>query len=479
MGEEPIPMHGREPTRTVTRRKVLQTIGLTGGGGLAGLVAANVLAPILLPEKMIFDANRSYWSGELPLPHAALAQNVDADVAIVGGGFTGLSAAYYLTKSLPGRRIALLEARLCGNGASARNGAMVLNIKNADTAAAVGRRLYDLSLENIDRLRALSAGSGIDCELEQNGALTVMADEREIRAARAEFEGLRAAGVALQMWDANQIAAAVGVRAYAAAVFDPGAGQVHPGKLVRMWKALAEAAGVEIYEQSAVVVIEEGPVHRLTTEDGYAVRAPMLVIAANAYASKLGYFRGAVAPIADYIGITPPLDEMQFQAAGWKKMIPFNDSRREIHYAGLTRDRRIHFGGGPVDYAFNDGVGAPRNAARRYEDLHREFARIFPALAAVPFETAWSGFVDVSLDQTPSVGRMGRHSNVFYGIGYSGEGVNLTSVFGRIIADLAAGKDAEWRWFPYLNRRLPYIPNEPLRWLALEGDLAYGRLTGA
>jgi glycine/D-amino acid oxidase-like deaminating enzyme len=110
--------------------------------------------------------------------------------------------------------------------------------------------------------------------------------------------------------------------------------------------------------------------------------------------------------------------------------------------------------------------------------LHREFARIFPSLADVTFERTWSGFVDVSLDQSPTVGQMGRHNNIFYGIGYSGEGVNLTSVFGRVIADLAAGRQEQWAWLPYLNRRPPYIPNEPLRWLAIKGDLAYTRLTG-
>ena len=99
-------------------------------------------------------------------------------------------------------------------------------------------------------------------------------------------------------------------------------------------------------------------------------------------------------------------------------------------------------------------------------------------MASVPFEIQWSGIVDVSLDQNPAVGQMGRWNNILYGIGYSGEGVNLTSVFGRIIADLAAGKAENWKWFPFLNRQPPYIPNEPLRWLAVEADLAYTRLTG-
>lgn len=472
-------MDDRRSAATMTRRKALKTIGLATGGGLVSAAAVNTLTPMLLPETMSFEANRSHWSAALAPPNPPLAQDIDVDVVIVGGGFTGLSVAYYLTKSLPGRRIALVEARVCGNGASARNGAMVLNIKHSDAAPAVARRLYDLTLDNIERLRALSASAGIDCELEQHGALSVISNAREMRDARVDFERLRANGLPLQMWDRDRIAAAVGATAYEGAVFDPGAGQVHPGKLVGMWKQAAETAGVEIYEQTPITAIAEGPVHRLTSLDGPTVRAPMMVLAANAYTSKLGFLRGAVAPIVNYVGITPPLDALRLGAVGWRDLIPFNDSRREVYYAGLTRDRRIHFGGGPVDYEFNDGVSTPPDMPRRHADLHREFARVFPSLADVPFERAWSGFVDVSLDETPSVGRMGRHDNIFYGIGYSGEGVNLSSVFGRIIADLAAGESGQWAWCPYLNRRLPYLPNEPFRWLAIMGDLGFTRLTGA
>lgn len=457
---------------------MLKGIGATGGG-LAGLAAVNALAPNLFPGHMSFETNGSHWSKALPPANPALAQNIEVDVAIVGGGFTGLSAAYYLAAALPGRRVAVLEARTCGNGASARNGAMVLNLKNAEVPPAIAQRMYALTLDNIARLKALSQTAGIDCELEQNGALSVVADAERIPGVRADFEALRAHGLPLQMWDGERIAAAIGTRAYEAGVFDPGAGQVHPGKLVRLWKSLAQISGAAIYEETAVVSIEEGPVHTLTTRNGYRIRAPLLVLATNAYSSKLGYFRNGVAPITNYVGITAPLDEARLAAAGWKAMIPFDDSRREVYYAGLTQDRRIHFGGGPVDYEFNDGLATPANLAVRYRDLHREFARVFPGLADESFETTWFGFVDASLDLLPSVGRMGRRGNVLYGIGYSGEGVNLTSVFGRIIADLAAGHGEQWAWFPYLDRRLPYVPNEPFRWLGIEADILYGRITGA
>jgi gamma-glutamylputrescine oxidase len=150
---------------------------------------------------------------------------------------------------------------------------------------------------------------------------------------------------------------------------------------------------------------------------------------------------------------------------GWTKRIPFNDSRTEVFYLGRTSDNRVHIGGGHADYIFNNGLGEPSQAERRYLELRRELGRIYPSLAGETFETTWNGAVDYSLDQTPVVGQMGKHANVFYGIGFSGHGVNLTSVFGRIIADLLQGRASAWRWFPYLDRLPLYMPNEPLRWV--------------
>jgi glycine/D-amino acid oxidase-like deaminating enzyme len=108
--------------------------------------------------------------------------------------------------------------------------------------------------------------------------------------------------------------------------------------------------------------------------------------------------------------------------------------------------------------------------------LRLELQRIYPSLAGVPFEICWSGAVDMSLDQTPAVGQMGKHGNIFYALGYSGHGVNLTSVFGRVLRDLIADKSAEWGWLPYLNRLPPYMPNEPFRWLGAKMATEYYRL---
>jgi len=152
--------------------------------------------------------------------------------------------------------------------------------------------------------------------------------------------------------------------------------------------------------------------------------------------------------------------------------VPFADTRTEVYYCGMTRDHRVHIGGGPVDYLFNARAPAAAAVARRGRELQRSLTRLHPALAQVEFDSTWGGLIDMSLDEAPAVGRCGRHANVYYATGYSGHGVNLTSLFGRIIADLIAGEDERWHWLPYLNRLPPYVPNEPFRWLGVHAGLA-------
>ncbi len=470
-----------EGARGSATRRGLIAAAAAGGVGVAG--AFTLAAPAILPETPRFDRNRSYWSQALPAPLPPLTGDLDADVVVIGGGFFGLSAAYFLRRRLPGARVVLLEAVVCGNGASGRNGGMVLTstddryLRPSDDPAT-DLRLYHLTADNLSVLTNLAGTVGVDCELERRGALQVFDDPAEAPARKAYVDKARDQGFPFQFWDGDRTTASVGAKGYAGAVYDPGGGQVHPGKLAAVWKAAALAVGVQIHETTPVLHVDEGAIHTLRLAGGGRVRTPRLVLATNAYGSKLGYLRSAVAPIFDNVCITAPMDGALFAAAGWRDLIPFNDSRTEVFYAGRTRDNRIHFGGGPVDYRFNNGLAEPGAMARRYAGVHREFARRFPALAGVPFERCWNGLVDMSLDSRPALGAIGRHRNVYYGVGFSGHGVNLTSVFGRVIADIVAGDRAAWTWLPFLDRLPPYVPNEPFRWLGVEAALAALRSAG-
>ena len=157
-------------------------------------------------------------------------------------------------------------------------------------------------------------------------------------------------------------------------------------KLVQVLKAAAESAGAEIYENTAVENIEEGPEHVLHTTDGLTVRAKSLVLATNAFTPRLGYFRNSILPVHEYVAMTQHFSEQQLAEIGWQKRVPFNDSRTEVFYLGLTRDNRIHIGGGIPSYFFNNGIGDASDAASHYAELRRELVRIYPKMSGVSFE---------------------------------------------------------------------------------------------
>ena len=465
--------------RQSSRRDFLKKTALAGAGAVAGAVVVNAASPALLPEKIEFDVNRSHWAKSQAPANPALETDVEADVVVVGGGFTGLSAAYYIRQAQPSKRVVVLEARFCGSGASGRNGALVLTMTadrfmRMSADPAMDKRIYDLTAENVRQLRALSVTAGIDCELEVNGALQVFNNKENLEAGQSYVAKARSLDMPVELWSKQQVAAALGTQVFEGGFFDPNCGQVHPMKLVQVFKAAAQSAGAEIYENTPVAAIEEGDTVRVHTAGGRTVKARSLVLAANAYSSRLGYFRNGVVPVFNYIGITPPLSDSQLARTGWKDRIPFSDSRQIVTYLGLTRDHRIHIGGGTAHYTFNDGISDRPDAPQAYEKLRTELWRIFPGLRGVTFETTWSGLVDCSLDFSSSVGRL--RNNVYYGIGYCGHGVNLTSVFGRIIADFENGQEGKWKDLPFVNHGLPYIPNEPFRWIGAQSAMAAYRM---
>lgn len=463
------------------RRRFLSRAACAGGGALLGSVGLNQISPRIWREPLGFEPNRSYWARSQPPQNPPLTDDIVVDVAVLGGGFTGLSSAYYIRSVSPHKSVVVLEAKGCGNGASGRNGAMVLTM-TADrymqfsSEPAMDKKIYDLTTENIGRLGKLSAATGIDCELEINGALQVLDSSEDVKEAREYVRKARSLGMPVEFWEKPRLVSAIGSEAYAAAFFDPNGGHIHPMKLVNVFKTAAEHAGAKIYENTAVASIEEGREHVLHTGGGHTIRATSLVLATNACTPRLGFFRNSILPVREYVAVTRPFSEQQLAGIGWRERIPFNDSRTEVFYFGLTQDRRIHVGGGSPSYSFNSGIGDPSAAATHFAQLQRELVRIYPQLAAVEFEVGWDGVVDWSLDESPSVGSTGRYKNIFYGLGYSGHGVNLTSIFGRIIADLEAGQEETWKPYPFLNANLDYVPNEPFRWLGAQSGLAWYRL---
>jgi len=287
-------------------------------------------------------------------------------------------------------------------------------------------------------------------------------------------------GIPIEFWDKQRTKREIGTDVYYASLFDPNSGEVNPMKLIQVLKKAAEGAGAHIYEDNPVFEIEEGETNLLTVgEKKFKVRAKAIVLATNGYTSKLGYFKNSVFPIHTPMALTPPLPDSTFAKIGWSNPIGFSDTYNILYHVSRTPDNRILIGSGHVEYYFNNGVIFEGDAAQNKALLLRELTRIYPALSGVDFEYFWTGILGFSLDFSQSVGVMGKHRNIFYGLAYAGHGINLSTLFGRIIADLYAGNGNKWEEMPFLNHHFIPLPPEPLKWVGIQANIAYYRMLDA
>ncbi len=424
------------------------------------------------------EDDRSVWEAEAerPFPAAKLAGRIATDVAIIGGGFTGASTALHLRRSAPALGIALLEAGVLGQGASGRNGGQVLNWINGVTPRTpeAARRIHDVTRAGIDLAEELARRHAPAGVFRRQGALEVYTDARRAEEAHARVEFLRAAGIALEFLPESGL----GVRGARGAVLDPLAGRLNGFALLQALRPILLAEGVALHENTPVLRASIGHEIVLETPAG-DVRARSLVLATNAYTPALGFFRRGLLPLHSHVLASAPLAPEQWQRIGWGRWDGFTDDLDRIAYACRTPGGRLLFGGGgnpAYSYRFGGRTVATKRAATRAAPfLEETLTRYFPGVAGVPIEHRWSGALDITLDRICSIGVGGSHRNVYHALGYSGHGIALALLAGRILTDLYHGNHEPWRDLPFYQKRLLPFPPEPLRWLAYQ---AYTRLTG-
>lgn len=285
--------------------------------GAAALTARTwPLAARLLPERLEFDDTPSLWHAGTPdyQPRPPLRGAISADLAIIGGGFTGVSTAYHLAHRFPQRRIILLEATSLANGASGRNGGLALNwINGIDTSDPdLTRKVYDLTSAGLVAIRTLIERHCLPVDHRFDGTLTLHTSPERAEAAHAEAEYLQALGIPVRFLHAGELRSQFDACGVYGATLEPETGQINGAQFVRGLRPILEERSVAIYEQTPVLRIRTGRIIRLTTPQG-EVCASAVVLATNGYTGKLGLFRDALFPLHSSVFATAPLTPEQQQ----------------------------------------------------------------------------------------------------------------------------------------------------------------------
>jgi len=418
--------------------------------------------------------HRAFWLREVAgdAPDAPrLIGDQRADVAIVGGGYVGLWTAIELKLRDRAVDVALLEADICGSGASGRNGgfAMTWWSKIALLVPFLGEqealRLARASVAGIDDIGELLADHGADCDLRRGGWIWAASHRSQLGAWESTLAACRRLGVApFEPLDAEQVKRRAGSRVLVGGVFDRDTARVQPAKLVRALRRIAIALGVRVHEHSPMIALDRSRPAQLATPDG-TLTVERVVLAHNVWAAGMPEFRRTIAAISSDMVVTEPIPD-RLAAIGWTGEECISDSQMTVHYYRTTADGRVAFGKGGGTVAFSGRVGAGFDRSRRRaEETARNFRRLCPALADVPIAEDWSGAIDRSVTGLPLIGRTGGLPHVFHAVGWSANAVGPARVGAQFIASLVLDADDEWRRSPLVDLPAQRFPPEPIRFL--------------
>jgi len=415
-----------------------------------------------------------FWLADLPTQPArpALTGEQRADVAIVGGGFTGLWTALFLKELAPEKEVVLLEGERIAYGASGRNAGQISETFDHSHSLAIqhfgedeARRLARLARQNLDEMEAFLVRERIDAEFSRSGQLVLALTKAHTGDVEVALAAARQLGIDdWQILDGEATRRRLGSPLPLCALFAPRAATVHPAKLAAGLARVAEGRGVRILEGSAVVGIEpEGTGLCLSTRSG-TLRAPRAVLATNAYSHVLApRLARRFLPLYDYVIASEPLRPSQKAVIRWQGREGVTDCRSFFNYSRLTADDRVVWGSSEAAYYRGNGVGRQHDHAPAvYAGLEESFARFFPALAEVRFPYRWGGPIAATTRFTPFFGSL--HSGrLLYGLGYTGHGVGTTRLAGRLLAHLALERRSELAGLALVRKPpIPYPP-EPLR----------------
>ncbi len=418
-----------------------------------------------------------YWlANRRREPDPPLEGKREADIAVVGAGFTGLWTANFLKRLEPGAEVVVVEQGIAAYGASGRNAGMLgegIDHSHALAVAHFGReealRLARLGVDNLEALLGFLSERRIDCDLERTGQLHVALSPEQVRELRQAQESARSLGMThYRFLDRDETRAELNCDRYQAGLLNPHCALVDPVKLAEGLKREAARLGTVIHERTRVTALERaGAGVRLRTPAG-ELRARRAVLATSAYTHQvLPRVRRRFIPLYDYIVVSEPLSPEQQAGIGWRRRMGVADVRTFFKYYRLTADNRILWGTSEAAYYPGNRVEpACDYSERHFTELRESFARHFPTLRDLEFPYAWGGAICATTRFTPFFGAA-LGGRLLYGLGYTGHGLGSSHLVGQILAHMALGRPTPLLDLELVRRQpFPYPP-EPLRTLAV------------
>ncbi len=423
----------------------------------------------------------SYWletAGDDLTPRPGLRAEIDADVAILGAGYTGLWTAYELLRRDPSLRVVLLEREIAGFGASGRNGGWVASGLNASSERLARRfgaermtAIEDAVAGAVDAVGVAVAREGIAADYAKGGSLTVARGPEQVPALEAHWASLERTGRAgaYRRLDAAETGERIRIEGALGSIYGSQYAVVHPGKLVRGLARAVERHGGTIYEQTAVTDVEPGASHlrpALRTTNGL-VRATAVVLAGEAYLTQLRLLHRALLPLYSLIVLTEPVSDADWATIGWRAREVLASYRLSVDYLSRTADGRILFGGRGAPYRFGSRIEPAFDRDAPTHALLRRFVEAwFPSLRGIGFSHAWGGPLGMPRDWIPTFS-FDRRSGIASARGYTGHGVSTANLAGRVLAGLILGEQNELTSLALVNHRSPNWEPEPLRWIGV------------
>lgn len=414
-----------------------------------------------------------FWLADpaAPDPAPALTGRVSCDLAVIGGGYTGLWTALRARERDPSCDVILIEADVAGGAASGRNGGFCAASLTHGLGNGLARwpgeiaTLERLGRENLDGIEATLRRYGIDAEFERTGELDVATADWQLAELAELARKAGEAGQDLELLDAEAVRAEVGSPTYLGGVWDrDGVALVHPAKLAWGLREACLAAGVRVFERSPVRSIEEenGSL-LLRTPYGSAVAAK-IALGTGGFPAPLRRLRHFVAPVYDYALATEPLTASQLASVGWRSRTGVGDSGNRFHYYRLTADNRIVWGGYDAIYHFGGAVRAElERRPATFELLAEHFFTTFPQLADVRFTHVWGGVIDTCSRFCAFYGTA-HGGRLAYAAGYTGLGVGATRFGADVMLDLLGGEETERTRLAMVRSKPVPFPPEPLRY---------------